>query len=96
MKLIDYKRLGSDKGIPYSRDHLRRKVKAREFPQPIAISSSRIAWVEADIDAWLAEKAAARNGQAPAGIAPQPGRGEPDEPAPSPKRRQNRFRGRAP
>ena len=66
MKLIDFKRLGPEKGISYSRDHLRRKVRRGEFPRPLAISSSRIAWLEADIDAWLAKKAAARDWQTPA------------------------------
>jgi prophage regulatory protein len=63
VKLIDFKRLGSEKGITYSRDHLRRKVKAGEFPEPIAISDHRIAWVEADVDGWLAAKAKARPGR---------------------------------
>ena len=66
LKLIDFKRLGPEKGISYSRDHLRRKVRRGEFPRPLAISSSRIAWLEADIDAWLAKKAAARDWQGPA------------------------------
>ncbi|HEX3523594.1 MAG TPA: hypothetical protein VHT52_16075, partial [Stellaceae bacterium] len=42
MKLIDFKRLALDKGITYSRDHLRRKVKAKEFPAPISVSDHRI------------------------------------------------------
>jgi predicted DNA-binding transcriptional regulator AlpA len=61
MKLIDFKELKPKKGIKYSRDHLRRKCKAGEFPQPVAISTARIAWVEAEIDEWLADKTRARD-----------------------------------
>jgi prophage regulatory protein len=61
VKLIDFKTLGPSKGIIYSRDHLRRKVKAGEFPRPIPVSNRRIAWIEAEVDQWLADKARARN-----------------------------------
>jgi predicted DNA-binding transcriptional regulator AlpA len=52
LKLIDFKRLAPDKGITYSRDHLRRKVKANEFPAPISVSDHRIGWDEDEIDEW--------------------------------------------
>ena len=42
MKLIDFKNLGPLKGINYSRDHLRRKWKASEFPKPIRVSEHQI------------------------------------------------------
>ena len=61
MKLIDFKESKPKKGINYSRDHLRRKSKAGEFPQPVAISAARIAWIEAEIDEWLADKARGRD-----------------------------------
>jgi predicted DNA-binding transcriptional regulator AlpA len=67
VKLIDFKRLAPDKGITYSRDHLRRKVKAEEFPAPISVSEHRISWDEDEIDEWLAAKKRARNnGPSPA------------------------------
>jgi len=56
LKLIPFYRLKPEKGIDYCRDHLRRKVKAREFPEPIALSNRRIAWRENEIDAWLASR----------------------------------------
>jgi prophage regulatory protein len=62
VKLIDFKSLGAAKGINYSRDHLRRKCKAGEFPKPIPVSDHRIAWIESEIDEWLAARAAKRNG----------------------------------
>jgi predicted DNA-binding transcriptional regulator AlpA len=70
MKLISFDRLGPEKGIDYCRDHLRRKVKAGEFPKPIALSigGRRIAWIEAEVDEWLAARAAEREPPVP----PQP------------------------
>jgi prophage regulatory protein len=61
MKLIDFKSLAIAKGINYSRDHLRRKCKAGEFPKPIAVSDHRIGWIEAEVDDWLAGKKRARD-----------------------------------
>jgi predicted DNA-binding transcriptional regulator AlpA len=56
VRLIDFKSLGPAKGINYSRDHLRRKCKAGEFPKPIALSDHRIAWRESEVDDWLASR----------------------------------------
>jgi prophage regulatory protein len=61
VKLIDFKSLAPAKGINYSRDHLRRKCKAGEFPKPVRVSEHRIGWVEAEVDAWLAAKEQARD-----------------------------------
>ena len=61
MKLIDFKSLALLKGINYSRDHLRRKWKAGEYPKPIRISEHRICWVEAEVDAWVDAKERARH-----------------------------------
>jgi predicted DNA-binding transcriptional regulator AlpA len=61
MRLIVFEQLEPSKGIPYSRDHLRRLVKGGQFPKPIALSSARIAWDEAEIDECLEQKAAERN-----------------------------------
>ena len=60
MRLITYEELRSKKGVPYSRDHLRRKCKAGEFPEPVRISTARIAWDEAEVDRWLEERLASR------------------------------------
>jgi prophage regulatory protein len=60
MRLITFSELRPLKGIGYSRDHLRRKTRAGEFPQPIALSERRIGWVEAEVDTWLEERAARR------------------------------------
>jgi predicted DNA-binding transcriptional regulator AlpA len=44
----------------YSRDHLRYKIKAGEFPRPVYLSSKKQVWVEAEIDRYLTELAAKR------------------------------------
>jgi prophage regulatory protein len=56
-KLITFQDLSAQKGIAYSRDHLRRMVNCGAFPKPIRLSSARIAWREADIDSWIDQKA---------------------------------------
>lgn len=61
MKLITFDQLGPLKGIRYSRDHLRRKCKAGEFPKPVQVSDSRIAWVDQEIDEFIAERLAERD-----------------------------------
>ncbi len=60
MKLVTFDRLKPDYGIPYSRDHLRRKVKAGEFPAIVRLSGARIAWFQSDVEAWLSAKAERR------------------------------------
>jgi prophage regulatory protein len=61
MKLLTFKQLGPEKGIPYSRDHWRRKCNAGEAPRPIPISDRRVAWIESEVDAWLADRVAERD-----------------------------------
>jgi prophage regulatory protein len=74
MRVITYARLGPEKGIDYSRDHLRRKCAKDEFPKPIPISDKRIAWIEAEVDAWLAAKRQARDDRPTEPIAGETGR----------------------
>ena len=65
MRLISYNQLKLKFGDGfYSRDHLRRKCKADEFPKPISLSEKRIAWDEAEVDDWLAAKASERDEKA--------------------------------
>jgi prophage regulatory protein len=60
MRVIPFEKLEPEKGVTYTRDHLRRLVKAGKFPRPIRLSESRIAWDEAEIDSWLKARAAER------------------------------------
>jgi predicted DNA-binding transcriptional regulator AlpA len=53
----------------YSRDHLRRKCNAGEFPLPVRISDRRIGWIEEEIETWLAERAGLRGLDTGAGAA---------------------------
>jgi len=39
-----------------SRTTLWRMVRRGEFPKPIPISPNRVAWSEAEVDAWIASK----------------------------------------
>jgi prophage regulatory protein len=59
MKFIRYQQL-KDRGIPWTRVHLGRLVRAGEFPAPVNLGGNSIAWVEAEIEAWAAQRAASR------------------------------------
>jgi prophage regulatory protein len=60
VKLLTYKEL-QILGIRYTRDHLRVKVAAGEFPRPINLSQSRIAWVEQEVLDWVSARVAERD-----------------------------------
>ena len=59
MKLLSREDLRA-RGIRWSRQHLARKVKAREFPQPVKIGAGTNTWLEFEIDAWIEARAAER------------------------------------
>ena len=59
-KLLPYPSLKAN-GIPYSRVHLSRMVKAGQFPTPIQIGEGRVAWLEAEVNEWIATKVAKRS-----------------------------------
>lgn len=44
--------------LPFSAQTLWRKVKARDFPQPIKLSERVTAWRVGDVRAWLAQRTA--------------------------------------
>lgn len=51
-------------GVPYTQTHIYRLVKAGKFPRPIKLGdapNSRVSWVEAEVDAWIKERVAARD-----------------------------------
>jgi hypothetical protein len=67
LKLIPFKNLHPEKGIPYVRDHLRRLWKAGKFPKPVALGDGgRIAFREDEIDEWLASRPRREDGAMPA------------------------------
>jgi prophage regulatory protein len=49
--------------IPYCRDHIRRLCKAGKFPKPVEVGPGRIACVEDEIEAYVAELVAKRDEQ---------------------------------
>ncbi len=61
MKLLGFEDLKDAKGIPYSRVHLWRLIKAKQFPMPVALGPGRKAWLETEIDEWIRSRAAARD-----------------------------------
>lgn len=44
--------------IPYSRAAIYEKVARGEFPRPIRLGARAVAWLESDLDAWIAARAA--------------------------------------
>ncbi|GLQ79282.1 hypothetical protein GCM10007881_28000 [Mesorhizobium huakuii] len=65
MQLIPYDGLKA-KGIDYSRPHIWRLVKAKDFPAPIKLGASggRNLWVESEVDVYIARKIAERDAAA--------------------------------
>ncbi|MGY3615938.1 helix-turn-helix transcriptional regulator [Bradyrhizobium sp. USDA 10063] len=57
--LISFEALAS-KGIDLSKAQLLRLERAGKFPSRVTISHARIAWIESEIDQWIAARIAAR------------------------------------
>ncbi len=47
------------KRVPYSRSTIYLKVARGEFPQPVSLGARAVAWVQADVDAWIDRRIAA-------------------------------------
>ena len=63
MKVLLFRDLRPEKGIAFSRQHVFRKVRAGTFPKPIKLGEGERAtnaWLESEVDAWVAERAKAR------------------------------------
>jgi prophage regulatory protein len=60
------------RGITWSRQHIDRLEKAGRFPRHVDIGENSIAWVEAEIDAWLEARIAERDAAAPRQTGPAP------------------------
>ncbi len=63
MKVLSYKDLGPRKGICWTRQHIDREEKEGRFPQRVRLGGNTIAWVDEELDAWLAQRAAERQGE---------------------------------
>jgi prophage regulatory protein len=66
MRFVRYADLAPLKGIHFSREHLRRLEAAGRFPKRVKLADGgeHFAWVEAELDAYIAERMAAREGEA--------------------------------
>lgn len=60
MQLISWDEL-KDRGIPYSRAQLYRKIRDETFPRPVKLGDNRTAFVAAEIDQWIEDRIAARD-----------------------------------
>ena len=59
-RLIAYETL-KDRCITYSKPHLWRLERADKFPKRVPIGAGRYAYVEAEVDEWIAARIAARD-----------------------------------
>ncbi len=51
-----------DRGVPYHRVHIARLERAGKFPRRVRLNDAgRVAWVESEIDQYIAERVAARD-----------------------------------
>ena len=60
MRFLTFEKLDSEKGIPWSRDYVRREIRAGRFPAPVKLGPRTYAWPETEIDDWLTARAADR------------------------------------
>ncbi|MBY3054472.1 AlpA family phage regulatory protein [Rhizobium leguminosarum] len=63
MRLLSRADLKS-RGITFEDTQLRELVKIGKFPKPVKMGLRRNAWLESDIDAWIARLIAERDGVA--------------------------------
>jgi predicted DNA-binding transcriptional regulator AlpA len=54
MRFVTFKELKTIYGIPYSRTHLYRMIRAGKFPKPERPSAYRVMWRAQDVEAWMA------------------------------------------
>jgi prophage regulatory protein len=49
--------------VPYSRPNLYRLIRLGRFPRPVSLGGRAVAWVESEVDGWMAERLAARDAE---------------------------------
>ena len=62
MNLLDHAGLRR-RGVPYGKVQLWRLERKGKFPKRVALSASRVAWVESEIDDWIKARVAGRGVQ---------------------------------
>jgi prophage regulatory protein len=60
-KLLSREELRTLKGIPWSRQHLHRLVKAKKFPAPVKLGPATNAWFDDEVDAFIETRDRERN-----------------------------------
>lgn len=60
-KLISKKDLKAVLGIPYSFQHIARLEAAGKFPKRIQLGQNRVAWLMAEVEAWIEGRIAVRD-----------------------------------
>lgn len=60
-RLVSKKELKSLLGIPYSPQHIARLEAAGKFPKRLRLGQSRVAWLQAEVEQWIADKVAERD-----------------------------------
>ncbi len=67
---LRFLRLSEVRGrVPYSRATIYRLITAGQFPRPYCLGARAVAWLESEVDAWIAarvEAAQTQQGNAPA------------------------------
>jgi prophage regulatory protein len=53
-----------EKGVPFGETQRRRLISLGLFPKPVQIGLRKIAWVESEIDEWIRQRIANRDGEA--------------------------------
>ena len=61
MRIIRYQDLDALKGIRWSRVHVARLEKDGRFPMHIDVGDATVGWIESEVDAWIADRIAARD-----------------------------------
>jgi predicted DNA-binding transcriptional regulator AlpA len=61
VRLIAFKELGPVKGINFSDNWIRHLIEIGKFPKPIWTSPRRKAWIDAELDRYIADLAAQRD-----------------------------------
>lgn len=52
------------RGISFSRPHIYDLISNGKFPKPVKIGSRKNAWLESEIDQWIMDRVAQRDGVA--------------------------------
>ena len=65
-RYLRYRDLKPLKGIPFSRQHIRRLQKALKFPLSVSFGDNTEVFIEEEIDRWTADRIAERDAKAAA------------------------------